>query len=98
MPGQYQPKGLKPPTNLAHFAEHCAVQNVGLLGKQLHSSIGVVTRRRQIPIHPIYPGEGSMDRTVEKTPNARSDLNRADREALVSVPGIARAAAESSRP
>jgi DNA uptake protein ComE-like DNA-binding protein len=38
------------------------------------------------------------DRTVEKTRNAKSDLNRADREALVLVPGIGRAAAESSRP
>jgi competence protein ComEA len=35
------------------------------------------------------------DRTVEKTRNAKSDLNRADRDELVSVPGIGPAVAES---
>jgi competence ComEA-like helix-hairpin-helix protein/phasin family protein len=35
------------------------------------------------------------DKTVEKTRNAKSDLNRADRDELVSVPGIGPAGAES---
>jgi phasin family protein len=35
------------------------------------------------------------DRTVKKTRNAKSDLNRADRDELMSVPGIGPAAAES---
>jgi competence ComEA-like helix-hairpin-helix protein len=40
--------------------------------------------------------KGSMaDKTVGKTRNAKSDLNRADRDELVSVPGIGPAAAES---
>jgi DNA uptake protein ComE-like DNA-binding protein len=35
------------------------------------------------------------DKTVGKTRNAKSDLNRADRDELVSVRGIGPAAAES---
>ena len=35
------------------------------------------------------------DKTVEKSRNAKSDLNRADRDELVSVPGIGPAGAES---
>ena len=35
------------------------------------------------------------DKTVEKTRNAKSDLNRADRDELVSVPGIGPAVADS---
>jgi DNA uptake protein ComE-like DNA-binding protein len=35
------------------------------------------------------------DRTDKKTRNAKSDLNRADRDELMSVPGIGSAAAES---
>src|ERR671910_292320 len=49
-----------------------------------------------MPIQPIERGEGSMaDKTVEKTRNAKSDLNRADRDELVSVPGIGPAGADS---
>jgi competence ComEA-like helix-hairpin-helix protein len=41
-------------------------------------------------------GEGSMaNKTVEKTRNAKRDLNRAERDELVSVRGIGPAAAES---
>ena len=40
--------------------------------------------------------KGSVaDKTAKKTRNAKSDLNRADRDELVSVPGIGPAAAES---
>jgi competence ComEA-like helix-hairpin-helix protein len=35
------------------------------------------------------------DKTAKKTRNAKSDLNRADRDELVSVPGIGPAGAES---
>jgi competence ComEA-like helix-hairpin-helix protein len=35
------------------------------------------------------------DKTVEKSRNAKSDLNRADRDDLMSVPGIGPAGAES---
>ena len=35
------------------------------------------------------------DKTVEKSRNAKSDLNRADRDELMSVPGIGPAGAES---
>jgi competence ComEA-like helix-hairpin-helix protein len=49
-----------------------------------------------MPIQPIERGVGSVaDKTGKKTRNAKSDLNRADRDELVSVPGIGPAAAES---
>jgi competence ComEA-like helix-hairpin-helix protein len=49
-----------------------------------------------MPIQPIERGEGSVaDKTGKKTRNAKSDLNRADRDELVSVRGIGPAAAES---
>jgi competence ComEA-like helix-hairpin-helix protein/phasin family protein len=49
-----------------------------------------------MPIQQIERGEGFMaDKTGKKTRDAKSDLNRADRDELVSVPGIGPAVAES---
>jgi DNA uptake protein ComE-like DNA-binding protein len=49
-----------------------------------------------MPIQPIERGEGSVaDKTGKKTRNAKSDLNRADRDEFVAVPGIGAAGAES---
>ena len=49
-----------------------------------------------MPIQPIERGEGPVaDKTGKKTRNAKRDLNRADRDELVSVPGIGPAGADS---
>jgi competence protein ComEA len=50
-----------------------------------------------MPIEPIERGEGAVaDKTAKKIrKSAKSDLNRADRDELVSVPRIGPAAAES---